>query len=91
MALNHPRFGFLVSIDYFSWGSVPFGFLMALDIYSFSFARFIMLISCVVFFYRFFYMSDRAESVRFLSMVFLFVGSMLILVFFPSILGIILG
>lgn len=91
LALSLSLSNHLINIDYFSWGPTSFGFLMLFDFYSFSFARFIMLISSVVFFYSFFYVRDGLDSVRFLSIVFLFVGSILILVFFPSILGMILG
>lgn len=61
------------------------------DMYSYLFSRFILLISCVVLYYSLYYMDIERNSIRFLSLVVLFVGSILLLVYLPSLLGMILG
>lgn len=62
-----------------------------LDIYSLSFVRFILLISFVVIYYRYFYIHHDLNAIRFFTLVFLFVGSIVLLVFSPSLLSIIFG
>lgn len=55
------------------------------------FIRFIVLISLVVVYYSHFYICFDVNRVRFLMLTNLFVGSMVLLVFSPSLLGIIIG
>jgi len=73
--------GYLVDILVFSLGGVEIGFAFLFDWVSLGFFSFISLISGIVFFYCFFYMGEDVLMKRFLLVLFLFVGSMGILVF----------
>lgn len=64
---------------------------VVLDLFSLIFLRFIILISMVVIFYRWFYMVGDINVLRFIIMVLLFVGSIVLLVISPSMLGMIFG
>lgn len=86
--INESVFIFLSFRD-FSFLKLRFIFLI--DFYSYLFSSFILLISCVVLYYRFFYIDGDQNMIRFLTLVLLFVSSILFLVFLPSLLGIILG
>lgn len=81
----------VLNSNYLDWGPFSLSFILVIDLYSFLFSRFILLISCVVLYYRLFYIDIDPNVNRFLILVLMFVGSMLLLVYFPSLLGIILG
>nr|AJY78504.1 NADH dehydrogenase subunit 5 [Cucullaea labiata] len=81
----------------FSWGVVSGGMsnivelVAVVDLLSVSFSFVVCLISGSVVIYSMSYMSSAEESSRFLWVLFLFVVSMNLLLFFPSVLGLIIG
>lgn len=81
----------LLIFDYLDVSFFKLSFAILFDFYSFMFSSFILLISCVVLYYSLFYMDGEVNKIRFLRLVLLFIGSILLLVYLPSLLGIILG
>lgn len=81
----------ILELSYFYITGVGFSFLIVLDIYSIIFVRYIFLISFIVLYYSLFYIDHEANRSRFLILVLTFVGSILVMVLFPSFLVIILG
>src|ERR1700733_4768405 len=77
----------LLEINFLSLSSTSLSFHLIIDIFSLIFLSFILLISLVVIYYRLFYIDGNLTNVRFLVLVFLFVGSMGLLVLSLSVLG----
>lgn len=64
--------------------------MVLLDFISLCFLRVVLIISLVVYCYSYFYMNDFF-SVRFCSIVFIFIFSMSLLILFPTLFGLIIG
>nr|YP_009467158.1 NADH dehydrogenase subunit 5 [Phatnoma laciniatum]ARB50163.1 NADH dehydrogenase subunit 5 [Phatnoma laciniatum] len=85
------EFSFLVDWELFSFNSVEFVVTFFFDWISMSFSGLVLLISSMVILYSYDYMSSDDNKIRFLLILFLFVVSMLIMIFSLNMVGILLG
>uniref|UniRef100_A0AAU6QDM0 NADH:ubiquinone reductase (H(+)-translocating) n=1 Tax=Sperchon placodermus TaxID=3136837 RepID=A0AAU6QDM0_9ACAR len=83
--------GFVFSLNLLFFSSFSFDFMFVFDWVSCGFSSFVMLISSVVFIYSGFYMDGDASIRRYLWLLFLFVFSMLFLVFSPNLFSLMIG
>lgn len=83
--------GVILSFSFFFLDVLNFDFIFVLDFISLGFSCFILLISSVVFLYSDFYMFGDLSYSRFIIVLFLFVISMIILVFGYNFFSLIVG
>nr|YP_009535754.1 NADH dehydrogenase subunit 5 [Sperchon plumifer]AYK28784.1 NADH dehydrogenase subunit 5 [Sperchon plumifer] len=83
--------GFILSMSFIFFPSYSFDFMFIFDWISCGFSSFVMLISSVVFIYSGFYMEGDLSIRRYLWVLFLFVCSMLLLVFSPNMFSLMVG
>jgi NADH-ubiquinone oxidoreductase chain 5 len=89
--LTYGFLGFVIEFVIFSFSGVDFSFSFLFDWVSFGFSRVVCLVTSSVFFYNYLYMGDYYDSKRFSYLIFLFVGSICILIFSCSMLVTMIG
>lgn len=87
------NYGYIIFIDWeiFSLNSCSFTAVLLLDWISLIFISFVLIISSLVILYRFSYISEDSNNIRFLYLVLLFVLRILLIIVSPRLIRILLG
>nr|YP_010165804.1 NADH dehydrogenase subunit 5 [Dreissena rostriformis]QRV59738.1 NADH dehydrogenase subunit 5 [Dreissena rostriformis] len=82
---------FLMELDFSSFSLFPFSVPVVIDLFSVIFSMTVLTISSWVALFSMFYMHNEPTGTRFIKILMLFVAAMNMLIFIPSMLGLMVG